>query len=127
MCLKKLKKYRNDIILITCIILLSFSSWFIMDALKTEGDYVVVKLNREEYARYPLNKDAEIRIENGEEYNILQIKNGKARVIDASCPDKHCVKQGAISYSLQVPLTCKPNRVTVTVVSDKTPEIDFVS
>lgn len=127
MTFKKLKKYRNDIILIFCLILLSFSSWFIIDAIKTKGDCVIVMLNREEYARYPLNEDAEIKIENGDEFNILEIKNGKAKIVEASCPDKYCVKQGAISYNLQIPLTCKPNRVTVKVISDETPEIDFVS
>lgn len=127
MSLKKLKPYRNDIILIICLILISFSSWFIIDAIKTKGDVVVVMVNREEYARYSLNEDAEIRIENGDKFNILKIENGTAKMIDASCPKHECVKQGSISYNLQIPITCKPNNVTVKVISDKKSDVDFVS
>lgn len=121
-----IKKYRNDIILILAMIIISVSTWLIIDATKTAGGSVVVMIDGKESARYPLNKDAEITIKNGENYNILVIKDSKAEIIEASCPDKLCVKQNEIAYNGET-LTCLPHRVTVKVVSDKSSETDFIS
>lgn len=105
---------------------MSVSTWLIIDATKTAGGSVVVMIDGKESARYPLNKDAEITIKNGENYNILVIKDSKAEIIEASCPDKLCVKQNEIAYNGET-LTCLPHRVTVKVVSDKSSETDFIS
>ena len=98
-------------------IALSLSSWFIIDALKTEGGYVVVMIDGKESSRYPLDKDTEIVINNGDNYNVLKIEDGVAKIIDASCPDKYCMKQPDIAFNTET-LTCLPNRVVVKVVSD---------
>ena len=107
-------------------IILSVSSWFIIDAAKTAGGSVVVMINGKESARYPLNKDVEVTIKNGDGFNILVIKDGIASIIEASCPDKLCVRQPDISYNTET-ITCLPNSVTVKVISDVAPETDFVS
>ena len=59
-------------------------------------------------------------------YNILVIKNGKADVIEASCPDHVCVDQRAISKTGEA-ITCLPNKTVITVEGQGEAEIDFVS
>ena len=107
-------------------IALSVSSWFIIDALKTEGGTVVVMIDGKESARYPLNKNNSITIKNGDSYNILIIEDKVATIKEASCPDKLCVRQHDIAYNGET-ITCLPNRVTVKIISDVAPETDFIS
>ena len=66
-----------------------------------------------------LNQDDDIVIENGNgQTNHLIIEDGKAFLTEASCPDKLCVRQGAISETGQS-IVCLPNRVIVTIVGTK--------
>lgn len=45
----------------------------------------------------------------------FEVKNGKIRLINASCPDKICEKTGYIGSSGQS-IICVPQKITVTVV-----------
>lgn len=66
-----------------------------------------------------LNQDDDIVIENGNgQTNHLIIEDGKAFLTEASCPDKRCVRQGAISETGQT-IACAPNRVSITIVGTK--------
>lgn len=66
-----------------------------------------------------LNQDDDIVIENGNgQTNHLIIEDGKAFLTEASCPDKLCVRQGAISETGQT-IACAPNRVSITIVGTK--------
>lgn len=121
-----LKKYKNDILLILSLIILSFSAWFIIDTTKTEGNVVIVYMDDKEYGRYSLNKDAEIIIKDGDNYNKLIIKDGTAKIIEASCPKQLCVKSPAITFNNET-ITCLHHHVIVQIVSDVEPEVDFVS
>lgn len=50
-------------------------------------------------------------------YNQIQFEPGRVRVVDASCPDRLCVKQGWISRPGQS-LVCPPNRLVVTITDE---------
>ena len=58
---------------------------------------------------YPIEKDGHI--------NILLVEEGKISMKLADCPDKLCVKQGAISTGAY-PIVCLPNRIVVKINSD---------
>ena len=127
MAMFKDKKTRNDIILGLAVIVLAAGIWLFTELNKEEGEFAVVTVNGVETERYSLAADAEIRLEseNGG-YNILVIKNGKADVIEASCPDHVCVDQRAISKTGEA-ITCLPNKTVITVEGQSEAEIDFVS
>lgn len=120
------KKHRNDLIIIAIVIVVSIASWLFLQFSKTEGGYVVVTVNGKETESFSLNKDAEITLKNGDGYNILVIKDGTAKIKEASCPDKLCVKQHEVKYNGEA-LVCLPNKTTVKVVADNNPETDFIS
>lgn len=121
----KQKKYlRNDIILISSVILLCLAAIFIFNSIKKEGGRAVVIRNGKEVASYPLNVDREVRLENGKDYNILVIKDGYAYIKEASCPDKICVNNTKKKYNGET-LVCLPNKTTVKIVSNENPETDF--
>ena len=121
------KKTRNDIILGLAVIILAAGIWLATELLKKDGSFAVVTVNGTETARYSLSEDAEIRLEseNGG-FNILVIKNGKADITEASCPDHVCVDQRAISKTGEA-ITCLPNKTVITVDGGEDAEIDFVS
>ena len=123
----KYKKTRNDIILGLAVIILAAGIWLATELLKKDGSFAVVTVNGSETARYSLSEDAEIRLEseNGG-FNILVIKNGKADITEASCPDHVCVDQRAISKTGEA-ITCLPNKTVITVDGEEDAEIDFVS
>ena len=121
------KKTRNDIILGLAVIILAAGIWLATELLKKDGSFAVVTVNGSETARYSLSEDAEIRLEseNGG-FNILVIKNGKADITEASCPDHVCVDQRAISKTGEA-ITCLPNKTVITVDGEEEADIDFVS
>ena len=121
------KKTRNDIILGVAVIVLAAGIWLTTELLKKEGSFAVVTVNGAETARYSLEEESEIRLEseNGG-YNILIIKNGKADIIEASCPDHVCVDQRAVSKTGEA-ITCLPNKTVITIDGEEEAEVDFVS
>lgn len=75
---------------------------------------VVVYAGEEEYARFSIREDRELLIETENGTNRLVLKNGKADVTEASCPDKLCVNQSAVSQTGET-IVCMPNRVIVAI------------
>lgn len=89
--------------------------------------YVEITVDGEIYGRYPLQTDAEVPImSEGETTNLLVIKDGRADMTEADCPDKLCVHQRAISKTNET-IVCLPNKVVVTVVGGKESEIDSIA
>lgn len=87
---------------------------------------MVVTVDGKEYGRYPLqSKNAEkIKIElGGGAYNVLVIQDGKADIVEASCPDKICVNHAAIHLSGES-IVCLPNKVVVTIENAEESGID---
>lgn len=80
---------------------------------------VSVSVDGTEIMTLDLNRNDDIVIESGNgQTNHLIIEDGEAFLTEASCPDKLCVRQGAISETGQS-IVCLPNRVIVTIVGTK--------
>lgn len=83
-----------------------------------DGEQVIVKVDKKEIARYDLNTDREVIIDGKDGgKNTLVIKDGKAYIKDATCPDKLCEHQGKI-HMVGQSLVCLPHRVVVEIVDD---------
>ena len=67
---------------------------FLLIGNRKEGSEVRVMVEGKEIGVYSLSKDGEYTLNGGT--NILTIKDGKAYMVDADCPDKLCVRQGKI-------------------------------
>ncbi|WP_288885095.1 NusG domain II-containing protein [uncultured Eubacterium sp.] len=87
-----------------------------------DGEQVIVKVDKKEIARYDLNTDREVIIDGKDGgKNTLVIKDGKAYIKDATCPDKLCEHQGKI-HMVGQSLICLPNRVIIEITDDKKDE-----
>lgn len=117
------RKLRYDVILIAVCLLVSLALWAVVTLTKKPGEYAVVEVGGEEYARYPLSEDREVVIETENGKNVLVIKDGYADITDATCPDGLCERQRRINNTGET-LVCLPNKVTVTVVGGD--GVDFV-
>ena len=117
---KKIKK-RNDVILIAAILALAALAALILLLTRTDGDRVIVTVNGDVYESYSLTKDIEVDIrtgENGDQLNRLIIKDGKAHVESATCPDGICAAHKPISHDGES-IICLPHKVVITVERDK--------
>lgn len=85
---------------------------------------VTVKVDGVIQGTYSLAEDQEIEINGGT--NILEIKNGRAKMIEADCPDQLCVHQKAVSMNHES-IICLPNKVVVEVESSENSEYDAVA
>ncbi|MBQ6997404.1 MAG: NusG domain II-containing protein [Oscillospiraceae bacterium] len=115
---------KRDFILIGTIVAVIAIAIAVLSLTKKDGDYVIVRVNGNEVARYSLSQDGEYSLNGGT--NILRIENGAAYLVSANCPDHLCVKQGKIDQNGET-ITCLPNRLTVTVFSAEEGEVELVS
>lgn len=121
------KKKRNDLLLIGCLLALGILSFLSVEWYKTsttKNAQVVVFVDGTETGRYLLAQDEEILIKGTKGDNLLVIKNGKAWVEEAECPDKLCVHTGKISRNGET-IVCLPNKIVVEVVNGEENEIDI--
>lgn len=113
-------KIKNDIIFIGVLLLIFALAGGTLLLFREEGSSVEVKIDGELYGVYSLSKDQRIEIrtgENGEQYNVLVIKDGRAYVESASCPDGICASHRPISYK-GASIICLPNKVVIAIISE---------
>ena len=94
----------------------------------TEGSLIVITKDGEVYGTYSLDKDQTIEIKNkdGAVTNTLIIKDKKADMKDADCPDGLCINQKAISLENEN-IVCLPNKVVVTIVNGEDSNLDAIA
>lgn len=81
---------------------------------RISGTKLTVIYGNEIYGEYDLNEDQTIEINGG---NTCEIKDGKARMISADCPDKLCVHSREISDTGES-IVCLPNHVILKITGD---------
>ena len=123
-----MSKRRNDIILAAVLLLVAVAGLLLFKRFQQPGDFAVVYVDGAEIVQLPLDKDAEFVINGVGGTNTLVIKNGKADMTEADCPDGICVDHAPISKVGDV-ITCLPHKVSVTVKTNKQSdsEIDMVA
>ncbi|GAA0792958.1 NusG domain II-containing protein [Faecalicatena orotica] len=115
---------KNDLILVGMILCLAaaFIGYQFLKGKSVNAD-VVVTVDGEPYGRYALSADQIIEIDGT---NTLEIRDGKAAMKAADCPDKLCVHQKAISRDGES-IICLPNKVVVTIEGGEKSELDGVA
>ena len=123
------RKFRNDLIFIAAILAVVALGAAALFFLRGEGSTVQVEVDGTVIGTYPLSVDREVEIitgENGEELNLLVIKDGKATVTTATCPDGICAAHRPISREGES-IICLPHKVVVTVIGGSGEEPDVIA
>ena len=110
---------RNDIILIGFLLLIAAIGMLYLFKFRSRGDTVKVTVDGKIYGTYSLNDDVTEDIysgKNNQYHNRLVIKNGKAFMEKATCPDGICVDHAPIFRDGES-IVCLPQRVVITVIT----------
>lgn len=113
----KLTKGDKVLIIVLIIFSLLFAYYMATVNKNLEKKYVSIQINGEEINTIEFSKDII-----GETYvletefgiNVLKFGDGEVKIIEASCPDQLCVKQGKIGQVGQL-IVCLPNRLVVEI------------
>ena len=111
------RKLRNDLIFVTALVLAVSLLGLFFYYFREEGDSVVVEVDGKVYGVYALSEDRTVEIrtgENGEDLNRLVIRDGRAYMEEATCPDGICVSHRSVHREGES-IVCLPHRVVVTV------------
>lgn len=113
-------------VLAAILIVICFAGVFTA-AVKKPGETLVISLDGEIYREVSLNEDQRIEIKKeGVTVNVLDIRDGKADMKSATCPDKLCVHQNPVSKSGES-IVCLPNKVVVEVKGEKKGDFDSIA
>ena len=70
-----------------------------------------------------LHIDQEFTVDNGTGgYNVINVKDGKIGVSEATCPDHYCMKRGMCNSGTEI--VCLPNRLVIRFLGEQ--EIDAI-
>ena len=124
----KKRHLRNDIFLIVALLLAVAIGGIYLFVFRGQGDVVKVTVNGELYGIYSLSQDIIEDIHTGEgdkQHNRLVIRDGKAFVESATCPDGICASHRPIFRDGES-IVCLPHGVVITVTAaekDDAPDI----
>ena len=127
-----LKKYKWDIILLSCLficILVSFTTVFLgknSSADSILGDRADIYINGELYNSYELNRNETINIENEYGFNRIVIENNMVSITEADCHNEECVNSESIS-KIGESIICLPHRLVVEIGGHKEGEYDSIA
>ena len=108
------KKYKNDLFLVFSILLVALIFFLILIFTAQKGKSVKVILDGNVEYVLNLNQNTKKTISQNENHNLLIIKDGKAYIKSADCPDKICVHHKPIS-NVGETIVCLPNRVVIEI------------
>ena len=78
---------------------------------------VVIRDGAQNVYELPLGQDVSKTVTTDLGTNVIEIKDGRARVEEADCPNQDCVHQGWIDAAGQQ-IVCLPHKLTVDIVDE---------
>ena len=128
-----IKMKKKDIILIAAVLAISLISLAAIKMTQKDGKEVIVTVDGKEVYKTSIKKDQIYQIPEENGTNVMQIKDGKVTMIEATCPDHYCMKQKAVDEH-GGSIICLPNKVVIEGEntaedsdSDSSPKIDAVT
>ena len=120
-------------ILIAAVLAISLISFAAIKMTQKDGKEVIVTVEGKEVYKTSIKKDQIYQIPEENGTNVMQIKDGKVTMIEATCPDHYCMKQKAVDEH-GGSIICLPNKVVIEgentaedLDSESSPKIDAVT
>ncbi|MFQ5866605.1 MAG: NusG domain II-containing protein [bacterium] len=117
---------RNDRVLIFGLVIVAFLLFVRLFFISGEGSEALIKVGNSRVQRFSLRMDRRIDLEGEKGKVVIEIKDGRVRVVESDCLQKICVNTGWIGKPGQN-IVCLPNKVLVTIEGKESPKIDAIS
>ncbi len=116
---------RLDILLVVLVLGVAAVLYGVTMGSAKQGGVAVVTVDGEVKKELPLSQDTVYHLETEKGYNIIEIKEGKAKVIEADCRDGLCTEQKSISKTGES-IVCLPHKTVVRVIDAQEQDVDMV-
>lgn len=120
------KTKKIDFIFLAIIIIVALNIFIFYKINLKDGNTLIVIYDNKTIYSHPLNEDIEKIITTPLGSNKLSVKDGKAKIIEANCPDKLCVNQKSIS-KVGENIICLPHKLIVKIINKNTNSSDLDS
>ena len=119
---------RGDVVILILALLLCAAPLLMLLPAPSVPTRAVVRQNGAVLCTVPLEADAEKEIlsPDGSGFTLVRVQSGTVCIADADCPDRTCVRMGAISRAGET-LVCRPHRLPLTREGAAGSAVDAVS
>lgn len=117
-----MKRQQRNTLILALVLALLLGGGFLAQKLffSHTGPVALVRRGSEVLARLELSKDTELLVGDREEdYNLIQVQDGKIRVSEANCGDLTCVHTGWAQREGDV-IACLPHGVIIYIEREGT-------
>ncbi len=117
----------GDRILLLLLLCASIAGIFFIKEVLPRSQWVIIEVEGKATYRYPLQSDRKVNVEGASGRLTVEIRNGKVRVVNPTCPNRLCERQGWIIRGV---ILCLPARIYIIVGEPGRPEdrkVDAVS
>ena len=117
----------GDWVLIACALALSaaLAVWVWLPG-RADSGVANVYVDGELRASLPLNQDTVFTVSEDGAENVIEVKDGRARMLSANCPDGYCVRQGEVRYDGET-VICLPHRVVIELSAGEESGLDAIA
>lgn len=117
----------GDGVLMFALMVVAGVLFFLMPGWVLSGSTEVeIRSNDRVAGRYSLDTDRVVEVSGPLGKSIVEIKDGRARILSSPCPHKLCIRMGQIGKEGGV-LVCVPNKIVVSVGNQRSDGLDAVS
>ena len=119
---------RGDIVILILALLLCAAPLLMLLPAPSAPARAVVRQNGAVLYTLPLEADVEKEVLSPDDsgFNLIRVQGGTVYMADADCPDRTCVRMGAISRAGET-LVCLPHRLTITLEGAANSALDAVT
>ncbi len=117
----------KDLLFVICVLLAVAFLGIVFWGKRTDqsGSYIEITIDGELYGSYSLEQEQEFVVESSYGTNSVVIKDGKAFVEEADCPDQVCVAMRPVSRSGEI-ICCLPHHLFIEAYGKKKAPYDAV-
>ena len=105
---------RNDLILIAVLMIVALVPYHLS---LVPSKTAVVKVDGSVVREINLSSDETFTVEAVNGFNVVEVRGGKISVVAADCPEKICVRRGAINRGGEV-IACVPHKLLIEIAGD---------
>ena len=111
-------KKKSDLILILVFCMAALITFLVVRSGRQEGSIAQVRIDGKIYGNYSLTEEQTITVRGEDFVSLLEIRDGRADMTEADCPDQICVKHRPVCFRGET-IVCLPHKLVVEIISEQ--------